>query len=240
VGVQKSPAARSKKIVAGVDQLPAGYEHWLIKFHGLDERKDAGIIEYIYAQTAQKVGLVVQPCHLFKDKRGAQWFGTKRFDREANTRIHCHSLAGLLHANFRFPSVDYEAFLRSTSFLTKREEDLVAAFRQAAFNVVFHNRDDHAKNFAFTMKDDGIWRLSPAFDLTYSMGPGGEHTSSIAGEGRNPGRSHLLAMAEAVGIESKKAEEILQEVEAGREVMLDLLQQFEVKKHPLSKILQIA
>jgi serine/threonine-protein kinase HipA len=237
IGVKNSAAGKAKKIAMGLDPLPAGYEHWLLKFRGQHESRDAGIIEYIYAKTAEKVGLVVQDSHLFKGTRGEYYFATKRFDRKGAERIHCHSLAGLLHANFRMPSLDYESFLRATYLLTKRQDDLFAAFRLAVFNVLFHNRDDHAKNFAFIMPAGGKWQLSPAFDLTYSMGPGGEHTSAIAGEGRRPTRSHLLRLAHTVGIEGLHAERIMQEVEAGRKFMHDQLRQFEIKQHPLYKIL---
>lgn len=225
---------KAKRLVAGIDPLPKGYEHWLIKFHGKDERADAGIIEYIYAKTARHVGLNIQEYDLFKDSKGALWFGTKRFDRgPGESRIHCHSLAGLLHANYRLPSVDYESFLRTVSVLTKQNDDVLAGFRQAVFNVIFHNRDDHAKNFAFIMDYNGTWRLSPAFDLTYAIGPGGEHTSSIVGEGHNPKRQHLILLADQVGIALKTANLIIDQIEDGRSFMLDLFKQFEIKKHPM-------
>ncbi|WP_426130063.1 hypothetical protein [Pararhizobium sp. PWRC1-1] len=34
------------------------------------------------------------------------------------------------------------------------------------------------------MDASGGWTLSPAYDLTYSDGPGGEHSAAIAGERR--------------------------------------------------------
>ena len=64
-------------------------------------------------------------------------------------------------------------------------------FRRACFNVFAHNRDDHSRNFAFMMDDKGSWTPSPAYDLTFSDGPGGEHTTLVAKEGRNPGIDHL-------------------------------------------------
>nr|NJM04738.1 HipA domain-containing protein [Desulfobacula sp.] len=60
------------------------------------------------------------------------------------------------------------------------------------FNVMANNRDDHVKNFAFMIDTKKEWTLTPAYDLTFSKGPGGEHSMSIAGEGgssrqkRNP------------------------------------------------------
>lgn len=56
------------------------------------------------------------------------------------------------------------------------------------FNVLAHNKDDHAKNFAF-LRDpvcpgQGVWRLAPAFDLTFNAGMNNNHTTAINGAGR--------------------------------------------------------
>lgn len=37
------------------------------------------------------------------------------------------------------------------------------------FNVITRNVDDHSKNFSFCMNRKGVWRLSPAYDLTFSV-----------------------------------------------------------------------
>lgn len=119
-----------------------------------------------------------------------------------------------------------------TSVLTKSRTDLLAAFRQMIFNIVFHNRDDHGKNFSFLLSEDGRWRLSPAYDLSYSQGPGGEHTTAILGEGRSPTRTHVLELGSKFGIDRNLANSIFQEVEEGRTLMLDLF------KQPKSRIIQ--
>lgn len=38
------------------------------------------------------------------------------------------------------------------------------------------------------------WRLSPAYDLTYSNTYYGEHTTTVDGNGRNPGEKEILAI----------------------------------------------
>ena len=46
------------------------------------------------------------------------------------------------------------------------------------FNVFAHNRDDHSKNFTYLYDESAdSWRLSPAYDLTYSNTYYGEHTT---------------------------------------------------------------
>jgi serine/threonine-protein kinase HipA len=77
------------------------------------------------------------------------------------------------------------------------------------------NRDDHVKNFAFILDDaTGDWALAPAYDLTHTPGPGGEHTMTVAGEGAAPGRPHILRLAEQAGIARSQAEGIIDEVRA--------------------------
>lgn len=36
---------------------------------------------------------------------------------------------------------------------------------------------------SYLMDERGHWRLAPAYDLTYSAGPGGAHYLDIEGEG---------------------------------------------------------
>src|SRR5205807_810097 len=82
----------------------------------------------------------------------------------------------------------------------------------ACFNVFAHNRDDHSRNFAFLMNEAGTWSPSPAYDLTFAQGPGGEHTLLVAGEGRAPGREHLAALAAKA--ELKNSAKMVDEVRA--------------------------
>lgn len=82
-----------------------------------------------------------------------------------------------------------------------------------AFNVVAHNRDDHVKNLAFIMDAHGSWRMSPAYDLSYAHGPGGEHTMTIDGEGREPNLEGILEVAIRHGVNRAKTLEVIQGVE---------------------------
>jgi serine/threonine-protein kinase HipA len=147
--------------------------------------------------------------HLFPSKKSPGYFGTKRFDRQKNKRFHLHTAAGLLHANFRQPALDYTDLIKLTLFMTRDMSQAEKMFRLAAFNVLSHNRDDHGKNFSFLMDETGQWALSPAYDLIYSAGPGGEQSTMAAGEGRNPGQAHLLELAKTTSLPAKKAKEII-------------------------------
>jgi serine/threonine-protein kinase HipA len=178
-----------------------------MKFPAKNEPKETCAIEFLYCELARKLGLEIVETKYFDLSSTLSAFGMKRFDRERELRVPIHTLAGVLHADFRIPSsVDYLSFLRLTRYLTKNEEEVSKAFRHCVFNVIFHNRDDHPKNFAFLLDKKRNWRLSPAYDLTFSVGPGGEHQMDICGEGKAPGRIHLLKLAELAALDRKACE----------------------------------
>ncbi|MDE0309849.1 MAG: type II toxin-antitoxin system HipA family toxin [Acidiferrobacterales bacterium] len=175
-----------RKIVYGKElAYSAGYEPWLVKFANSNDGTDAGAIEYVYAAMAIDAGVDMKCVHLFPAQDNPGYFATKRFDRNQGERIHCHSVCGLLHSNFRTPSLDYQDLIRLTTVLTRDTHQAEKMFRLAVFNVLSHNRDDHSKNFSFLMDSNGEWRLSPAYDLTFSSGPSGEQSTMVLGKGKN-------------------------------------------------------
>lgn len=174
---------------------------WIFKFPAAGEHKEVCAIELLYTQLARKVGIEVFETEYLDLSKTLSAFGMKRFDRKNHNRVPTHTVAGALHANYRIPSsVDYLSFLRLTRLMTKDEREVQKAFLQCVFNVVFNNRDDHPKNFSFLMNEQKCWKLTPAYDLTFSRGPGGEHQMDICGEGKNPDLSHLLELARGGGI----------------------------------------
>lgn len=155
-------------------------------------------------------GLTLPATELLPAKAAAPYFAIRRFDRIDGTRLHCHTLAGLLHADHTLPALDYDHLLRVTGALTRDEGQVTEAFRRACFNVFAHNRDDHGKQFTFTMTAEGEWNLAPAYDLTFSEGPGGEHSTTVEGEGRAPGVQHLLKLAARHTV--RRPEEVVEQV----------------------------
>lgn len=188
IGVDKD----HKNISHGAKQLEQGFEPWLVKFPNSQDGPDAGAIEYVYALMAKEAGVSMPEVHLFPSQKGSGYFAVKRFDRNGTRRYHMHTAAGLLHSDFRTPSLDYEDLLNLTAVLTKDVREVEKMYRLAVFNVLAHNRDDHAKNFSFLMDETGEWKLSPAYDLTFSSGPNGEQSTMVMGQGRNPTRKNLI------------------------------------------------
>ena len=209
---------RDDEIIAGDQDLPDGFDAWLIKFSAESDGTDAGRVEHAYLAMAAAAGIDVPASRLFVIDDGRAYVGLRRFDRSAgNRRKHMLTLSGLLHATHRAPSVDYGALLTVAARLTQDYQAVVEAFRRMVFNVAAHNRDDHTKNFSFLMDRAGQWTISPAYDLTYAAGPGGEHTLAVAGEGRDPGRGDILVVARNARIKEADALAVVDEVNAAVE-----------------------
>ena len=192
-------------VISGVSDLPEGYAHYLIKFPGQGDSDSIGAIEFAYAHMAQQAGVVMPETKLIEARDGKRYFAIKRFDR-LNGRIHMQSLGALIHSNYRIPNCDYDTYLKATGLLTRDVKEVEQAFVRMLFNILAHNRDDHVKNFAFILPRKKHWQLSPAYDLTFSEGPMGWHSMTVAGEGKNPSRVHCLELARKYDIPANKAE----------------------------------
>ena len=179
---------------------------WIVKFPSSMDPKSIGEIEYQYSVIARKCGIEMTETELLEGK----YFAIKRFDREGQRRIHMHSAAGLLYADFRFPSLDYTELIKASLALTKNIEEAHKLFRLMVFNVLTGNKDDHTKNFLFLFKD-GKWQLSPAYDLVPSDGINGNHTTTINGKG-NPSLDDMLSVAKNTGLNIKTAKDLFEEV----------------------------
>ncbi len=218
-----SPGGARPKFLVGYDpktkalntgpaeNLPPGYEPWMVKIPARANGLESGLVESAYAAMAQEAGLNVMPFRLFETKTGV-FFGTKRFDRKGTQRVHVHTLAGLLGIHPSNFSVGYRDFLGVTQWLTRDQRVVRMAFRQMAFNVLARNRDDHAKNFSFLINERGQWELAPAYDLTFAEGPWGQHSLAFEIAGGQPTADALVAVGTTCGLDTADCRKILKEV----------------------------
>lgn len=211
---------RSGQVGAG-----AGYEHWIMKFDGITSSLDTevttpmgyGKIEYAYHIMAVEAGIEMTTCRLHHEG-GRSHFMTKRFDRLANGgKLHMQSLGAIAHYDYRQPaSYSYEQAIQVIRRLGLPRKDIEQQVLRAIFNVVGRNCDDHVKNIAFLMDRRGVWRLSPAFDISYAWNPSGEWTSrhqmSVNGKREGFECEDLLALAKAADIKKARAEQMVQRV----------------------------
>ena len=216
--------ARPKVNLFYNEQLDKFYSHhkeeptledqpWIIKFPALTDIEDLAQVEYAYNLMAEECGLIVHDFKLFKGESGLSYFGSRRFDRKKGEKIHMISAAALMNDDYERSTLDYGHLLDATLKLTGSMAEMSKLFRLACFNVLAHNRDDHSKNFSFLMDKKGKWSLSPAYDLTFSASSQGMHSTSCAGNSKNPGADELLELASDFSI--RKGEQILREVMFG-------------------------
>lgn len=217
--------------------VPAG-QAWLVKFPGSDDAPDSAALEELYARVAHQCHLGMTATRFFELPGGRSAFATQRFDRRGEQRIHVHSLAGLLHANFQVPSVSYEDFFRVTRRLTRDQRELKKAVQRCAFNILMNNRDDHAKNLAFLLEATGHWQLAPPYDLTYCPGYKGEHFMDVAGVGAAPERADVVKCAKAAGLPVEVTEQAIDEILeiATPELLLELAKMLPLRSETVKTV----
>lgn len=211
------------ELVADNGILPAGATPWLVKFHSTDDSEYLSAIEASYLQMAAAAGITTCDHRLMAGSSGTQYLAVRRFDRVAVPggqphRVHMATAAGLLEAYPEYNQhLGYDDVIRLTRLVTGDVRDVEQLVRRAVFNVVAHNRDDHARNIAFLFEPSSGWRLAPAYDLTHSMGPrpahlkdgAGEHYLDVAGKGKEITRADLAGLSRAAGIKPVVVEEII-------------------------------
>jgi serine/threonine-protein kinase HipA len=217
-----SGAVRSGQL----EDLPPGFEHWLLKFDGVAENRDKdlladplgyGAVEYAYSLMARDAGIEMTECRLLEEG-GRRHFMTRRFDRDADgAKRHMQSLGALAHLDFNQPGASSyeEAFLASRR-LGLRTPAVEQLFRRMVFNIVARNQDDHVKNIAYLMNRSGAWELAPAFDVTYAYRPGSpwtdKHQMTMNGKREGFALTDFRASAQAATLARTAPRRILDEV----------------------------
>jgi serine/threonine-protein kinase HipA len=211
---------RSGQIAAG-----DGFDCWLLKFDGvagnkdkeLEDPKGYGAIEYAYHLMARAAGITMSECRLLEENE-RRHFMTRRFDRLAGgAKLHMQSLCALAHFDFnQAGAYSYEQALLTIRQLKLPMAAVEEQFRRMVFNVVARNQDDHVKNIAFLMNQQGEWSLAPAFDVTYSYNPSGSwtatHQMTLNGKRDGFALADFEACAKAALMKRGRAATIIEEV----------------------------
>ena len=169
-----------------------GLSPWLIKFtsKSLLLGHEEGLCEAAWLQMAKHANITV-PDWMLVDNTGHPdikgWLALKRFDCSGKVgRYHMHTLCGLLDADFRQPSMDYEDLIKVSQVLCKSPAVAQEVFKRAIFNLLSLNQDDHTKNWSFLMDDNGQWSLAPFYDVAFSPSPYNQHMTAFGGFGNQP------------------------------------------------------
>ncbi|MBC2712114.1 MAG: type II toxin-antitoxin system HipA family toxin [Desulfosarcina sp.] len=169
-------------VMSGQADVPVGYDYWILKFDGVDDlelgrTKGYGRIEYAYYLMAKNAGIEMTECRLLEES-GRAHFLTRRFDRHNSRKIHLQSLCGIAHFDFNMAGAySYEQAFGVMRKLRLTKAEAIQQYQRMVFNVIARNQDDHTKNISFLMDTNGQWKLSPAYDVTYSHNPAGKWTN---------------------------------------------------------------
>ena len=208
------------EVRSGQVEAPAGFNYYLIKLDGVSATvgfKATGNhvrLEYSFYKLAKACGIEMTDCSLIEEN-GRAHFLTQRFDRNNGKKIHMQTLCGMAHFDYRIHrAYSYEQAFNVMRALRLPYSAAQEMFRRMVFNVVVRNQDDHTKNISFLMGEDGIWRLSPAYDMGYAYNPKGgwtaTHQMSINGKFDDITRQDLLTFAHQNNI--KDAAMIIDEI----------------------------
>lgn len=153
---------------------PKGFRKCIVKFNAkkeneVDQYNNEIKAEYLYYKIAKALGIHMSECWLIEEN-GVYHFATERFDiTPQDERLHLHSFAGLIGSDAASFSTSYDALFRVSNTLAVSAQDKEQLLKTMIFNLVFGNKDDHARNFSFLMDKRGMWKVAPAYDLTFAV-----------------------------------------------------------------------
>ena len=213
----------TKQVRSGQLDLPQGFEHWLIKFDGVEFNGDwgiadpagFGIVEFVYSQIAGACGVEMTECRLLREN-GRSHFMTRRFDRDDDGgKRFVQTFAALAHFDYYESGAhSYEQLLLTMKQLRMPMAELEQQFRRVVFNLVGCNQDDHVKNTSFVMDRRGEWRLSPAYDLCHAEGSDFTRNHQLSVNGKTNGFTldDLAALADYAGLPRGRHKAVVEEV----------------------------
>ena len=205
---------KTQEVRSGQIDAPEGFDHWLLKLDGvtnqeLGDPKFYGLIEYAYYLMATDAGIDMMPCKILAEN-GRSHFMTKRFDRiGGKEKLHMQTLCGIAHYDYKMlRAYSYEQVFQVMRQLRLPYIQAEEMFRRMVFNVVARNQDDHTKNVSFLMDKTGKWRLSPAYDISWSYNPEGrwtsQHQMSINNKWKDITLDDLLTVASSMRIKAPR------------------------------------
>ena len=250
--------ARAKAVIAyhektgdirsGQVEAELGYDYWLIKFdgvtkngdHNLDDVPEYTMIEYAYYLMALKAGIVMNECKMLEEG-GRKHFMTKRFDRVNGKKLHMQSLGAISHIDYNEPGLcSYEMAALTARRIGLPSSDIEQFFRRMVFNVLAVNQDDHVKNISFLMDRNGLWSLSPAYDVTFACDASNKwlqaHQMTINGKQSNILMNDLIACGQNMDLKTSKCKKIIEEVKAAVDEWQLIAQSVGIKERTIGLI----
>ncbi len=141
---------------------------WIAKFPSKNDENDTGAWEMVAHDLALLCGLNVPDAKLEKFSNLGSTYLIKRFDRILTKRVHFASAMTLLGKTDGASAADGTSYLDIAAFIksygAQPKQDLVELWKRIVFNMAVTNTDDHLRNHAFILAENG-WVLSPLYDV---------------------------------------------------------------------------
>ena len=179
--------------------------------------------EAFFLDAARVCGLTVPPFQVIRDREGNAGLAVERFDRVpvkggALRRIaqeDATQLAG------RWPVAKYRMSAREVfdvvcAVTTTTALSAARLLRQFVFSYAIGNGDLHAKNVSVFNEPDGVWSVTPAYDLLSTL-PYGDDRMALPFEGRDMKitGSMFRGFAELYGLRPRVMTRILDDIGSG-------------------------
>lgn len=149
------------------------------------------------------------------------------------------TLCGIAHFDYKIlHAYSYEQAFQVMRRLRLPYQQAEEMYRRMVFNVIARNQDDHTKNISFLMDQEGKWRLSPAYDISWCYNPQGawtsKHQMSVNGKWDNITEQDMLNVAKNVNI--KQPKQIIEQVAYAVSLWPKLAKEFGIPKEIINLI----
>ena len=200
---------KDNTVKSGQATLPPGYRYYILKYDNEKDTFPYARMEYIYHLLCCGSEIDMMPC-ILRPFETATHFLTERFDRINGEKQHMLSLRAMVRG-----ADSYEEAFDAIERLHLDYRDKDQLFRRMVFNVVSGNIDDHDANLSFLMDKNGKWKLSPAYDMIYSIDPSTPDFTkgqfmSVNGKNNQISKTDILTVAHRYGI--KNPEHIIEQI----------------------------
>ncbi|GLR63741.1 type II toxin-antitoxin system HipA family toxin [Marinospirillum insulare] len=189
-------------------------KEWIAKFSRNDDIFNQVKAEKACLEMARSAGCRVPEVKLI-DLAGSTTIMVERFDRLPNgQRLHYLSANAILNIHKTRPN-DQRMGYPHLAGLTQRlsfepELDQKELFTRMLLNIMVGNTDDHLKNHGFLREQNGLYRLSPIFDVLPHPSQLDQQAILVGENGREASLTNAMSKVQAFGLTEKEALLIIQ------------------------------
>jgi serine/threonine-protein kinase HipA len=225
--------ARPKGTVIWNDNL------YLAKFSLSSDSWNICTVEHATMRLAARCGITIPPVAT-TEILGRSVYLIERFDRGNAGRVpFCSALTMTDSHEADYGRHSYQDIVTAiTRFSPCVEADRTELFRRMVFNIFCANSDDHLRNHGFLYAGDGLWRLSPAYDIV----PFPQSTDTwtlalqIGCEGRLATVDNALSAAPLFGLRPADAALIVEKIRENVRHWRDLFSENGVRETDMQRI----